>query len=475
MSDNNVHVVCDEDMAEAVKCEVKAEHEAHAHVKADSDAEKQEEEVAVSSPSKRRRRPHIDIDEDNEALPKLKLPKLKTDEDQDQMKELMSSMASAVKTIKELGETVKEREAQHAKEIKELEAHPSSEPFVHIPHPSHILGDQLWSPNDYGAEASDVAITAARDDRPGWWWCLRSAHSSQSTLLLREPPNATRFLAELELCEREEETETLLQNKRSYNDVKFAFSDDSKAEDDHKYLPASGGEDVAARAAALAAAVAEIENWKRPSDPLCPTQPVHKKARTCSTTVAPASQAEPIDADANVEPTDTQEGQSTETRTCYTPVMKTRHAVQPVCLLMNAIGLSMSNHRNEAELRKWLETSFPGLVLQTRKIKKKKGVHFAYNEHALYGLDGHEAVHRILVFVREQVALVGATLPEVPAADLFRTEGEYYAKLPDGKTLEVADDMRAKLTGVLGYDPKGLPSPLSAASIHEWWSTRGTS
>ena len=447
-----------------VKCKVKAEHEARAHVKADSDDEYQEENVSVSSPSKRRRGPHIDIDQDDEALPKLKLPKLKTDEDQDQMKELMSSMASAVKTIKELGETV-----------KELEAHPSSEPFVHIPHPSHILGDQLWSPNDDGDEASDEAVTAARDDRPGWWWCLQPAHSSQSTLLLREPPNATRFLAELELCECEEETETLLQNKRSYSDVKFAFSDDSKAEYDHKYLPASGGEDVAARAAALAAAVAEHENWKRPSDPLCPTQPVHKKARTCSTAVAPASQAEPTDADANVEPMDAQEGQSTETRTCYTPVMKTRHAVQPVCLLMNAIGLSMSNHRNEAELRKWLEISFPGLVLQTRKIKMKKGVHFAYNEHALYGLDGHEAVHRILVFVREQVALVGATLPEVPAADLFRTEGEYYAKLPDGKTLEVTDDMRAKLTRVLGYDPKGLPSPLCAASIHEWWSTRGTS
>ncbi|XRA98135.1 hypothetical protein NFJ02_04g118330 [Pycnococcus provasolii] len=207
---------------------------------------------------------------------------------------------------------------------------------------------------------------------------------------------------------------------------------------------------------------AEIENWKRPSDPLCPTQPVRKKARTCSP-------AKPDAADTNIETTNVQKGPPT----CYTPVMKTRHAVQLVCLLLNAVGLSKSNHRKEEELRKWLESSFPGLVLETRKVKKKKGVDFAYNEHALYGLEGHEVVHRILVFVREQVALVGAMLPDVPSAELFRTEGEYYATLPDGKKLTVTDDMRAKLTGVLGYDPGSLPSPLSAASIHEWrWTLR---
>ena len=153
----------------------------------------------------------------------------------------------------------------------------------------------------------------------------------------------------------------------------------------------------------------------------------------------------------------------------YTPVMKTRHAVQLVCLLLNANGLSKSNYKSEAELRQWLELCFPGLVLETRKVKKKKGASFAYNEHALYGLEGHEAVHRILVFVREQVALVGATLPDVPSAELFRTEGEYYATLPDGKKLTVTDEMRAKLTGVLGYDPGSLPSPLSSESIQSWW------
>lgn len=157
------------------------------------------------------------------------------------------------------------------------------------------------------------------------------------------------------------------------------------------------------------------------------------------------------------------------TPTCYTPIMKTRHAVQLVCLLLNAIGISKSNYKSEAELRQWLELCFPSLVLETRKVKKKKGVDFAYNEHALYGLEGHEAVHRILVFVRKQVALVGATLPDVPSAELFRTEGEYYATLPDGKKLTVTDEMRAKLTGVLGYDPGSLPSPLSAASIQSWW------
>ena len=137
--------------------------------------------------------------------------------------------------------------------------------------------------------------------------------------------------------------------------------------------------------------------------------------------------------------------------------MHTRNLFQLLAVIFNAETLVRSNYRKKADIIDYLSRVFP---FGTRS----DGLH------VLYGLAPAEAVHCIFTFVREQVLLLGGSLPDVPPSDAFACGNGYLEKRPEGKRVSLSD--RSKLEKNLGYNPIALPKPLSAATVQAWWLKR---